>query len=345
MPVHAALWSSSSRAHRAKAADCRLLFTESTSLDDQPSLTEQLARELLHDRKAERRKTYFKYGVIAFAALLFFTAGGASNGSLPDSSNPYAALIKVTGEIGPASPSSAEVLNPLLEEAFEDPNAKAVVLLVNSPGGTPVQSSLIHDRIKMLRAQHPDKQVVAVGQDLMASGAYMIASAADRIVVNRSTVVGSIGVISRSFGFTGVMDKLGVERRVQAAGGLKNSGDPFSAQTTEERDRTAALLTKIHAHFIDTVKSGRGARLRMETPDLFSGKVWTGSEAVTIGLADSLGDLSSVKKSLGVTRLHEFAPPATLLNTLVGQVATETAAAVSAQLSSNAPVPMALYAR
>lgn len=313
-------------------------------LDDQrPSLTEQLARELLHDRRAERRKTYFKYGVIALAVTLFFTAGGTSNGTLPDASNPYAALVKVTGEIGPASPTSAEVLNPLLEEAFEDPNAKAVVLLVNSPGGTPVQSSLVHDRIKMLRAQHPEKQVVAVGQDLMASGAYMIASAADRIVVNRSTVVGSIGVISRSFGFTGLMDKLGVERRVQSAGTSKNSGDPFSTQTPAELQRNDVLLAQIHTHFIDTVKNGRGSRLRMDTPDLFSGKVWNGTDAVAIGLADGLGDLSSVKKELGVTRLHEFAPPATLLNTLVGQVATETASAVSAQLSRATPVPLTLY--
>lgn len=299
--------------------------------------SEQLVRELLTERRLERRKTYFKYGVLAFAALTLLS-GFIGSGSPSQSGEPYAAVVRVEGEILPGRPASAEGLNPQLEKAFADTSAKAVILLVNSPGGTPVQASLVHDRIKALRAAHPGKPVIAVGEDMMTSGAYMIAAAADRIVVNRSTVAGSIGVITRGFGFSGLMDKLGIERRVQTAGESKNMADPFLRQSEADRGKQAYLLARIHAHFIDTVKEGRGKRLKLDTPGLFSGAVWTGDEAVEAGLADSLGDLASVKQELGVKSLHDLTPSEPFLQSLLGGVSTK----VVTELSARADVPLAL---
>jgi protease IV len=299
--------------------------------------SEQLVRELLTERRHERRKTYFKYGVLAVAALALF-GGFFGSGSPSQGSEPYAAVVRVEGEILPGRPASAEGLNPQLEKAFSDTSAKAVILLVNSPGGTPVQASLVHDRIRALRAEHPNKPVIAVGEDMMTSGAYMIASAADRIVVNRSTVTGSIGVITRGFGFSGLMDKLGIERRVQTAGESKNMADPFMPQSEADRGKQAYLLARIHTHFIDTVKAGRGSRLKLDEPGLFSGAVWTGDEAVEMGLADSLGDLASVKKELGVKSLHDLTPSEPFLQSLLGGVSTK----VVSELSARADVPLAL---
>ena len=301
-------------------------------------MSEQLVRDLLAERRFDRRKTYFKYGVIALAALTFLGGLRGAGSSTSSISEPYAAVVRVEGEILPGRPASAEGLNPQLEKAFSDESAKAVILLVNSPGGTPVQASLVHDRIKALKAAHPGKPVVAVGEDMMTSGAYMIASAADRIVVNRSTVAGSIGVITRGFGFSGLMNKLGVERRVQTAGESKNMADPFMPQSEADRAKQAHLLSKIHEHFIDTVKSGRGERLKLNTPGLFSGAVWTGDEAVEAGLADSLGDLASVKKELGVKTVHDLTPAEPLLQSLLGGVSTK----VVTELSAKSDVPLAL---
>lgn len=301
-----------------------------------PSPESQLVRELIADRRRARRIAYIKYGVLTVLALALFV--GTLGSKDPSGSAPYAALVRVEGEILPGKPASAESINPLLEKAFSDPEAKAVVLLVNSPGGTPVQASLVHDRIRALRALHPGKPVVAVAEDMMTSGAYMIASAADRIVVNRSTVAGSIGVISRGFGFTGLMDKLGIERRVQTAGDAKNMADPFGPQTDVDRARHARLLERIHVHFIDTVKSGRGERLKLDTPGLFSGTVWTGDEAVDIGLADALGDLESVKRELEVKRVRDLTPAAPFLQSLLAGVTTR----VVTELAAPSAAPLAM---
>ncbi|MCC5609616.1 S49 family peptidase, partial [Nostoc sp. CHAB 5834] len=189
-------------------------------------LVQSLINAFQADRRAERKRHYVKYGLAAGVVFAYlFTLGlgvtqlvGPSEASKDE---PYAALVRVTGEIMPGKSASAEVVNPLLEKAFADKQAKGVVVQINSPGGTPVQSALIHDRINLLKAKY-NKKVVMVGEDMMASGAYLIASAGDEIVVNRSTVAGSIGVISAGFGFTGVMEKLGVERRVMTAGESKN---------------------------------------------------------------------------------------------------------------------------
>lgn len=278
-----------------------------------------LTQDLLEDRRAQRRKTYFKLGALGLAGfMVFLVTGSFGSAQDPVISESYASVVRIEGEISPGSTASAEALVPQLEKAFSDERSRGVVLLVNSPGGTPVQSSIVHDRIMALRAKFPAKPVYAVGEDMVTSGAYMIASAAQTIVVNRSTVTGSIGVISRGFGFSGLMEKLGVERRVQAAGDSKNSQDPFLPQTAADKARQSQMLAEVHVHFIETVKASRGDRLKLDTPGLFSGAVWTGERALQAGLVDKLGDLPSVKEELGVTALRDHAPAAPLLKSLLG---------------------------
>ena len=278
---------------------------------------------LLHDRAAERRRTYIKYAILGTIAVLYagaFLAAQVSVASAEKVDGDYANLVRVEGEIGPGQSASAQALVPLLERAFSDSNAKGVVLLINSPGGTPVQSSLVYDAVVRLKQEH-NKPVLAVGEDMVTSGAYFIAAAADKIVVNRSTVTGSIGVVSRGFGFQGLMEKLGVERRVHTAGESKNLGDPFGPETEAGLAKQAELLHSIHEHFKDTVKAGRGDKLKLDTPGLFSGTVWTGDESVKIGLTDELGDLSTaVRKEFGVKRVREISPPKSLMDIVTSGV-------------------------
>ena len=183
-----------------------------------------------------------------------------------------------------------------MRAAFEDDGAKAVVLLVNSPGGSPVQAGIVYDEIRRLKGKYK-KPVYAVVEETCASAAYYIASATDKIFVDKASIVGSIGVLMEGFGFTGLMDKLGVERRLMTAGENKGFMDPFSPQTDRQRAYAQAMLDQIHRQFIDAVKAGRGSRLK-ETPELFSGLFWTGQQAVELGLADQLGNLDFVAREI-----------------------------------------------
>lgn len=297
----------------------------------------EMWKSLLADRKAERRRTYVKYAIlggiaISYAALFLFAKVQTSETvGLPDK---YASLVRLSGQIAPGGDINANAVNPVLEKAFSDPKSVGVVLLVNSPGGTPVQSALIHDRIQQLKERHK-KKVVVVGEDMLTSGAYLIAVAGDEIVVNRSTLAGSIGVISQSFGFTGLMDKLGVERRVMTAGESKNMLDPFSPPSPDGLLKQAKLLESIHTHFIETVKEGRGARLKLDTPGLFSGTVWTGAESIEYGLVDSLGDVkSATQKTFGVSALREFRQPMSFLDIVVGGIGTKVAQELKPKVES-----------
>ncbi len=302
-------------------------------------MTKTLWSEFLRDRKSQRQSTYFKYGVVAILALGYLgaiTVGITRAKSGPDGD--YAALVRISGEIVADKEAGAAAVNPLLEKAFADPKAKGVVILVNSPGGTPVQSSLIHDRIIALKKQH-NKKVIAVGEDMMTSGAYLIAVAADEIVVNRSTLAGSIGVISRSFGFTGFMEKVGVERRVMTAGESKNMLDPFGPQTEQDRTKQAELLKSIHGHFKDIVVAGRGKRLVLDSPGLFSGTVWTGDVAVTMGLVDKLGDVKSAsQEAFGTDKFRVFAPEKSIVEFAMSTLGMK----VVQELSPKVEGPMAL---
>ncbi|QXL84522.1 S49 family peptidase [Comamonas sp. NLF-1-9] len=210
--------------------------------------------------------------------------------------SPHTAVVDIKGEIAAQAPSSAESVIASLRSAFGDPGSKAVVLLFNSPGGSPVQAGMINDEIARLKAKY-DKPVYAVVEEACASAAYYIAAAADDIYVDKASIVGSIGVLMDGFGFTGTMDKLGVERRLLTAGENKGFLDPFSPMLPEQRDYALKMLEQIHQQFIAAVQQGRGERLK-PTPETFSGLFWTGQQAVQLGLADGLGSLDYVAREI-----------------------------------------------
>jgi protease IV len=257
---------------------------------------EQLARELLHDRRSERRwRIFFRLAWLGLALLLVYALlAGRGRPSAP--SGPHTALVELRGEIAADSEASAENLVSGLKSAFEDSGAVAVVLRINSPGGSPVQSGIVNDEIHRLKALHKKKLYVVV-EDACASGAYYIAVAADEIYADKASLVGSIGVVMDGFGFTGTMEKLGVERRLMTAGANKGFGDPFSPVNEKQKAFTQAMLDQIHRQFIETVKNGRGQRLK-ETPDTFSGLYWNGEQALEQGLIDHLGNLDYVAREV-----------------------------------------------
>ena len=257
---------------------------------------QRIARDYFQDRRSERRwRTLSRIlwiGLLLGLTYLFIVSRGL--GDVPR--GPHTALIEVRGEIGVESEASAEKLVAGLKSAFEDSAAQAIVLRINSPGGSPVQAGIVNDEIRRLKALHR-KKVYAVVEETCASGAYYIAVAADEIFADKASIVGSIGVLMDGFGFVGTMDKLGVERRLLTAGANKGLGDPFSPLTDAHRVYIKAMLDQIHRQFIETVRQGRGARLK-ETPDTFSGLFWSGEQALGLGLIDHLGSLDQVARDV-----------------------------------------------
>jgi len=257
---------------------------------------ERIARELLRQQRADRRwRVVFRLAWLGLALAIAWAL--FSNRMAPTApSTPHTALVDVRGEIASESDASAEALIGALKNAFEDASAQAVVLRINSPGGSPVQSGIVNDEIKRLKAKH-GKKVYAVVEEICASGAYYIAVAADEIYVDKASIVGSIGVLMDGFGFTGLMDKVGVERRLLTAGENKGMLDPFSPANPRQTALAKAMLDQIHQQFIGVVREGRGDRLK-ETPETFSGLFWNGEEAVKLGLADKLGNLDFVAREV-----------------------------------------------
>ncbi|MEY8876378.1 MAG: S49 family peptidase [Leptothrix sp. (in: b-proteobacteria)] len=259
-------------------------------------LLEEFAREYLLERRRSRRwsLTLRLAWVLLFGVLVLGVLMQNSHNSSPN--GPHTALVELRGEISADSEASAEVMLSGIKNAFEDAGAQAVVIRINSPGGSPVQAGIIHDEILRLKAKHK-KDVFAVVEESCASGAYYVAVAADSIYVDKASIVGSIGVLMDGFGFTGIMDKFGVERRLITAGSNKGMLDPFSPLPDRQRALAQAMLDQIHQQFIAVVKAGRGDRLK-ETPDTFSGLFWNGEEAVKLGLADGLGNLDYVAREV-----------------------------------------------
>jgi protease IV len=232
--------------------------------------------------------------VLAIFATTFFSSGRSA--SAPPTS-PHTALVDLSGVIESKGDASAQVINESLRQAFESKSAAGIILRINSPGGSPVQSGLVFDEIRRLRALHADKKIVTVVEDVAASGGYYIAAATDAIYVDKASLVGSIGVRMDSFGFTEAMKKLGIERRVITAGENKALLDPFLPVDPKQKATVQAMLGDVHQQFIDAVKTGRGDRLKAN-PDLFTGMVWTGAKSVELGLADALGTVDSVAREV-----------------------------------------------
>lgn len=307
--------------------------------------TEILIDELLRERRRDRKAGVIKAGlflvaILAYAIGWYVLVGSNLNSSSDAPNKPFAAVVRIDGIIGPDSPAGYNNVAPLLRQAFENPKSVGVILSINSPGGTPVQSALIHDLVQKLKVKH-SKPVVAVGEDMMTSGAYFIAVSADNIVANRSTVAGSIGVISASFGFAGLMEKLGVERRVTTAGESKSMLDPFRPVNAPDLAKQRELLDGIHTHFKDVVTEGRGDRLKLDTPGLFEGSVWTGEAALKHGLVDALGNVDSAAKDfLGVEATQTLTRRKHFSERLLDMVGLKVATSLSSELT---PVPQAVY--
>ena len=268
-------------------------------MENSPSdraVLEKLAFASLHEQRARRRwKTFVALAWLVFFAYLVWMIAGRDATS-QDITKPHTAVVEIKGEIASGGEASADLIVNAMRSAFEDEGALAVVLLINSPGGSPVQAGIINDEIIRLKAKHK-KPVYAVVEETCASAAYYIAVAADKIYVDKASIVGSIGVLMDGFGFTGLMDKLGVERRLMTAGENKGFLDPFSPQTEKQRVFAQTMLDQIHKQFIDVVKAGRGKRLK-ETPEMFSGLFWSGQQSIELGLADQLGNLDYVAREV-----------------------------------------------
>ncbi|WP_422297916.1 S49 family peptidase [Rhodoferax sp.] len=271
-----------------------------TAMQDVPNweraTLEKLVFASLHEQRLARRwRTFVRLAWLLFFVTLGWLAFSEGVGT-QNVTTPHTAVIEIKGEIASDAEASAEMVVASARAAFEDDGAQAVVLLINSPGGSPVQAGIINDEIKRLKELH-HKPVYAVVEESAASAAYYIAVSADKIFVDKASIVGSIGVLMDGFGFTGLMDKLGVERRLMTAGENKGFLDPFSPQTETQRAFAQAMLDQIHQQFIAVVKEGRGDRLKA-TPETFSGLFWSGQQAVEIGLADQLGSLDFVAREV-----------------------------------------------
>jgi len=260
-------------------------------------LVAQVSGELMRDRRTDRRwRLAGRLAWLLLALAVIWGAVSAQRGKASTPNGPHTALVEIRGEIASEGDASAENIVSALRSAFEEKNAVAVVMRINSPGGSPVQAGIVYDEIKRLKAQY-HKKIYAVCEEVCASGAYYMAVGADEIYVDKASIVGSIGVLMDGFGFTGTMEKLGVERRLITAGANKGMLDPFSPLKPEQRALAQAMIDQIHRQFIAVVKEGRGARLH-ETPDTFSGLFWNGEEAVNQGLADHFGSLDSVARDV-----------------------------------------------
>jgi len=269
-------------------------------------LLEKVAFAALREQRAKRRwGIFFKLAGLSYLiAVLVMVVDWGGSEQLADAR--HTAVIHLHGTIEAQGEASAQNINNALEEAFADKRTAGVILRVNSPGGSPVQAGIVHDEIRRLRTKHPQIPLYAVVEDVCASGGYYIAAAADKIFVDKASIVGSIGVLMDAFGFTGTMEKLGIERRLLTAGDNKGFLDPFSPQDAKQKAHAQVLLREIHEQFIDVVRRGRGDRLK-DTPELFSGLMWTGSQSVGLGLADGLGTVGSVARDvIKADRIVEF---------------------------------------
>lgn len=290
-------------------------------------IIEKLALETLAEQKRRRRwGIFFKLLGFAYLTFLIVVLGewGETAEKLGDGKK-HTALIQLNGVIKPTGEASAEKITEALQAAFKDRGTQGVVLRINSPGGSPVQSGIINDEIRRLRAKHPDIPLYAVVEDVCASGGYYVAAAADKIFVDKASIVGSIGVLMDGFGFTGTMDKLGVERRLLTAGENKGFLDPFSPQDDRHKQHAQVLLDDIHKQFIDVVRKGRGKRLK-ESPELFSGLMWTGVKSIELGLSDELGSVEYVAQEvIKAEDIRDYTMRASLAERFAKQFGTDLA--------------------
>lgn len=259
---------------------------------------EKLAFAALKEQSARRRwGVFFKLATLLYLVVVLTAVMGWAPKRDTGADEPHTAVVNLFGVIASDGDASAEKVNAALQAAFEDKNTAGVILRINSPGGSPVQSGMIYDEIRRLKKLHSKIPLHAVVEDMCASGGYFVAAAADKVYVNQASIVGSIGVLMNGFGFTGAMEKLGVERRLLTAGENKGILDPFSPVNPRHNEFMKTMLDEVHQQFITAVRNGRGDRLK-ETPEIFSGLFWSGASSVNLGLADDFGSVASVARDV-----------------------------------------------
>jgi protease-4 len=259
---------------------------------------ERLATDGLREqRRARRWGIFFKLLTFGFLFFVLFAALGAWTGTERLCLDKCTAMVEIQGEIDATGRASADNVIAGLQAAFKNKGTQGVVLKINSPGGSPVQAGEINDEIRRLRGKYPDTPIYAVVEEICASGAYYVAVAADKIYVDKASLVGSIGVIMDGFGFVGALDKLGIERRALTAGDNKAFLDPFSPLSAKQKEYAQQMLGDIHQQFIAVVRAGRGSRIK-DSPELFSGLVWNGKRSIELGLTDALGSVRSVARDV-----------------------------------------------
>lgn len=303
------------------------------------AVLEQLARDsLIERRKARRWSIFFKLLTFGYMTLFLLLMSAGVIEQHAQTVGPHTALVDLKGVIADGEEASADNIVKGLRAAFKNRDTKGVILRINSPGGSPVQSSYINREIRRLRKEHPKIPLYAVVEDMCASGGYFVAVAADKIYVNESSVVGSIGVLSSGFGFVDAMHKLGIERRLNTAGEHKGFMDPFSPQSPAERAHLQKLLDQIHQQFINVVREGRGDRLS-DNPELFSGLFWTGEESIRLGLADAVGSTGQVARDvIGAEEVVDYTPREDVFERLAKRVGIGAAQALSSALGINTPM-------
>lgn len=304
-----------------------------TSADLNADLVRELIKERSRDRRWKNVRFFAGFGLFVFILTMLF--GGMNGHSrIPGGieGGPYVSLVRLEGMIGPGEGFSAEEVIPVLKQAFSDTQTKGVILDINSGGGTPVQASIIHDEIIKLKKKY-NKRVVVVGEDLLASGAYLVAVSADKIYVNPNTITGSIGVIMEGFGYADLIKKIGVDRRVITSGDHKDRLDPFLPQTKEDLDKIHSVIDEVHGNFNQIVLQGRQGKLHADVKTLFTGDFWSGQTALKLGLVDGLGNLSDVMQNeFKVTRYKDYSESKNVLKSLLNQVG----ASLNLPLSSSA---------
>jgi protease-4 len=292
----------------------------------------KLAQAGLQEQKRARRWGIF-FKLLTFAYLTIVLMVYVNPEVSKSSSSDHTALVELNGEIADDQSASADNIIEALDNAFENKHSVGVILRINSPGGSPVQAGQIYDEIKRLRKQYPDKHLYAVVTDVCASGGYYVAAAADKIYADKASIVGSIGVRMDNFGFVDAMKKFGIERRTLTAGKNKALLDPFGPVNNEAKAQLQTMLDDIHQQFINAVKTGRGSRLKLDTKDLFSGLIWTGEQAKTIGLIDDLASTDYVaRKIIGNDTIVNYTLRQDLFDRLAGRVGASIALTLNKNL-------------
>ena len=272
-------------------------MTEHDGQWERELVTKLATAALKEQRRARLWGIFFKLLTFAYVTLFLLMAIDWKDGEYVSGGKKHTAMVEVSGIIAPGSDASAEKVNASLQAAFKDKNTQGVIVRINSPGGSPVQAQTIYDEMKRLRKKYPEIPLYAVVEDVCASGGYFVAAGADRIYVGKASIVGSIGVLMNGFGFTGLMEKIGVERRLITAGENKGMLDPFSPLAEKDKEHVKKMMGDIHQQFIGVVREGRGKRLK-ESPEIFSGLIWTGERSIDLGLADAVGSLDYVAREV-----------------------------------------------